>query len=408
MTVDYSEYLYIDEWTAAFRRPLLESDILGYLKPYHHWVVILYYWNCLLSKLVQSVGMEKDHTVINKEKRWTLRDVRSYRGADIGSDHQLLIGTVKLKLKALNKTVDIMPGFDTTKLLEDDHKETFPIEFVVGNIALHDARRCGFIRGTAGIQLSLTGGKVSSDLEYIEVCPFENDSETNQRLTPKNSALISSGFWTLASILAQSSPRTASGGSVRVLSCIWLLMSFILATIYRSNLKAMLILPKVTLPFDNLEELTASGLPVWVAGGSVLHDAAKTGRCDTYAISENFLRTTITCLLMQKGSPWKAKLDPIIIQLRESGILDHIYKRGVINSTECLKPATSLGISHLRPMDLGDFYGVFMVYAGGVLAAAVSFAVEVASARRTTASFKMSSLGGFREIIGIQLPKRKT
>ncbi|XP_068247682.1 uncharacterized protein [Palaemon carinicauda] len=69
-----------------------------------------------------------DHIAINHERRRTLRNVRSYRDADIGSDHQLLITTLKLKLKAPNRDVDRMPGFDTTKLLEDEHSKTFAIE----------------------------------------------------------------------------------------------------------------------------------------------------------------------------------------------------------------------------------------------------------------------------------------
>ncbi|XP_068242180.1 craniofacial development protein 2-like [Palaemon carinicauda] len=60
-----------------------------------------------------------DHIAINKERRRTLINVKSYRGADIGSDHQLLIATLKLKLKAPNRNTDRIPWFDTTKLLEE-------------------------------------------------------------------------------------------------------------------------------------------------------------------------------------------------------------------------------------------------------------------------------------------------
>ena len=69
-----------------------------------------------------------DHIAINHERKRTLRNVRSYRGADIGSDHQLLIATLKLKLKAPNKNVDRVPRYNTTKLLEDEYKEAFAIE----------------------------------------------------------------------------------------------------------------------------------------------------------------------------------------------------------------------------------------------------------------------------------------
>ncbi|XP_068226684.1 craniofacial development protein 2-like [Palaemon carinicauda] len=70
-----------------------------------------------------------DYIAINKEKRRTLKIVRSYRGADIGSDHQLLIATLKLKQKAPNRNIDKIPRFDTTKILEDEFRKTFAIEW---------------------------------------------------------------------------------------------------------------------------------------------------------------------------------------------------------------------------------------------------------------------------------------
>ncbi|XP_068240275.1 craniofacial development protein 2-like [Palaemon carinicauda] len=65
---------------------------------------------------------------IDHKRRRTLRNVRSYRRADIGSDHQFLIIALKLKLKAHNREIDIIPRFDTIKLLEEEHRETFAIE----------------------------------------------------------------------------------------------------------------------------------------------------------------------------------------------------------------------------------------------------------------------------------------
>ncbi|XP_068235944.1 glutamate receptor 2-like [Palaemon carinicauda] len=61
-----------------------------------------------------------------------------------------------------------------------------------------------------------------------------------------------------------------SGDSVRLLSGLWLLMALIISTLYRSNLKAMLILPKIVLPFNNIQELVRSDIPLHVAQGSTL------------------------------------------------------------------------------------------------------------------------------------------
>lgn len=60
-------------------------------------------------------------------------------------------------------------------------------------------------------------------------------------------------------------------GVVKGVTGLWLLLSLTLASVYRGNLKAMLILPSLSLPFNSLEELSSSGLPVWVPLDSVLH-----------------------------------------------------------------------------------------------------------------------------------------
>lgn len=52
---------------------------------------------------------------------------------------------------------------------------------------------------------------------------------------------------------------------------LWILMALIVGTIYRSNLKAMLIIPKLKLPFDSMEELIESGLPTAVIQGTSVH-----------------------------------------------------------------------------------------------------------------------------------------
>jgi len=44
-----------------------------------------------------------DHMAISKKWRRSLLDVRSYRGADVASDHHLVVAQLKLKLAA-NKT----------------------------------------------------------------------------------------------------------------------------------------------------------------------------------------------------------------------------------------------------------------------------------------------------------------
>ena len=69
-----------------------------------------------------------DHIAINAERRRSLRNVRSYRSADIGSDHQLIIAEIGLKLKAPRRDLCRALRFDTEKLLEEDIRESFQIE----------------------------------------------------------------------------------------------------------------------------------------------------------------------------------------------------------------------------------------------------------------------------------------
>ena len=44
-----------------------------------------------------------DHILINNKWRSSLQDVRTYRGAECGGDHNLVVGEIKLKLRKLEK-----------------------------------------------------------------------------------------------------------------------------------------------------------------------------------------------------------------------------------------------------------------------------------------------------------------
>jgi hypothetical protein len=41
-----------------------------------------------------------DHVAISKKRRRSLLDIRSYRGADVASDHHLVVAQLRLKLAA--------------------------------------------------------------------------------------------------------------------------------------------------------------------------------------------------------------------------------------------------------------------------------------------------------------------
>lgn len=68
------------------------------------------------------------------------------------------------------------------------------------------------------------------------------------------------------------SPWWPDGNSPRVMAGTWLLTAFILGTIYRTNLKAMLIVPKLHLPFSNFAELMQTDIPTYIPNGSYMYD----------------------------------------------------------------------------------------------------------------------------------------
>ncbi|KAK3891584.1 hypothetical protein Pcinc_004531 [Petrolisthes cinctipes] len=206
------------------------------------------------------------------------------------------------------------------------------------------------------------------------------------------------------------------GGRVRLVGGLWLLVSFVIATVYRSNLKAMLILPKIQLPFTTFEQLAATDIHVVFVKGSLVDHAlskavpnstldrlkgqtrvstgllsnvsavsqgmtagfgvfsalrqlmhnsfSRSGYCRLYVTTEGILHSSVA-LAFPKGSPLLPKFNKIVWRLKEFGLLQHLYHNEVANASECLKPVTATTTTtDLRPLELGDFYGVFSVYAG--------------------------------------------
>ena len=57
-----------------------------------------------------------DHILVNGKWRHSLQDVKTRRLADVGSDHNLLIGKLALKLRKAKTGEKKKERFDTTKL----------------------------------------------------------------------------------------------------------------------------------------------------------------------------------------------------------------------------------------------------------------------------------------------------
>ena len=66
-----------------------------------------------------------DHLLINAKWRRSLLDVKVKRGADVGSDHQMIIAKVKLKLRRTQNKIDIQRRYNIQKLKDPHTKITF-------------------------------------------------------------------------------------------------------------------------------------------------------------------------------------------------------------------------------------------------------------------------------------------
>ena len=69
-----------------------------------------------------------DHIIINNRWRGSLQDVRAKRGADVGSDHALIIAKVKLKLRRVAKKDQRAPPLDVGKLKDPNVRKTYQTE----------------------------------------------------------------------------------------------------------------------------------------------------------------------------------------------------------------------------------------------------------------------------------------
>ncbi|XP_050707404.1 glutamate receptor 4-like isoform X3 [Eriocheir sinensis] len=244
-------------------------------------------------------------------------------------------------------------------------------------------------------------------------------------------------LWCLAVLLSRGTTWVYKTVSLRVIASVWFLASFILSTVYSSNLKAMLITPRVQLPFDNLEELDKSQYPLYLIETSATHTAisaaaddsplgrlkdqvvtmqdeleiarlfyagnrmsiaglsisfrhfmnhafSRNGFCTEYVMQGDRLMEGLSQALgFPKGSRLRPRVDDVILRLREAGIINYLLYRAMPNSSLCLGPIDQAPSSNkLRAQTLQDFYGVFFIFIGGNFLAAVAFAAEMLTRRR--------------------------
>ncbi|KAG0716463.1 hypothetical protein GWK47_009649 [Chionoecetes opilio] len=121
---------------------------------------------------------------------------------------------------------------------------------------------------------------------------------------------MTSLLWSMAVLLGQSVRWVHGTASLRVVAGVWFMTSLIIAIVYRSNLKAMLIMPRIHLPFDNLEELYQSQYLLYTTETSVSHRAVMNGFCYEYVMQgDRLLEGLSQALGFPKGSPLRPKVD---------------------------------------------------------------------------------------------------
>ncbi|CAH1248758.1 Hypp8389 [Branchiostoma lanceolatum] len=81
-------------------------------------------WNSPDGNTINQI----DHVMVNKKWQRSLLDVRVYRGADVGSDHHLVVSKIRLKLRATPPTKKRHKVFDTHKLHTPEIKHEFALE----------------------------------------------------------------------------------------------------------------------------------------------------------------------------------------------------------------------------------------------------------------------------------------
>ena len=77
-----------------------------------HRVIHITTWRSPDQRTVSQI----DHVIINQKWRRSLQDVKANRGADIGSDHVLVVATVSLKLRKTKRGEERQQRFDTAKV----------------------------------------------------------------------------------------------------------------------------------------------------------------------------------------------------------------------------------------------------------------------------------------------------
>ncbi|KAK8379318.1 hypothetical protein O3P69_019304 [Scylla paramamosain] len=110
------------------------------------------------------------------------------------------------------------------------------------------------------------------------------------------------------------------GNLMRLATGTWMVMVLIVGIVYRSNLKAMLIAPKLRLPFDSMEELVETDIPCLVLEGSMIHQLFLVGQT-----GGRVLLVYVKCL----ASLQSAEAGSLLYRLRKQAVVHNDIPRAM-------------------------------------------------------------------------------
>ena len=105
----------------------LTNDLIIGGTMFAHKIIHKYSWNFPDRRMHNQI----DHVLINRTVWYSLQVVRAFRGADVASDHAIMIARIALKLEATPKIRSkVNPNFGSSKL----YIATVRNEFVIHSL----------------------------------------------------------------------------------------------------------------------------------------------------------------------------------------------------------------------------------------------------------------------------------
>ncbi|XP_068219312.1 glutamate receptor ionotropic, kainate glr-3-like [Palaemon carinicauda] len=237
--------------------------------------------------------------------------------------------------------------------------------------------------------------------------------------------------WIIRVVLAETVDRLPSGPTARIYIITWMLVGLIMQAAYSGVLISLLVVPKVPVPVDSVEDLASYGkIPLLVIIGNYVHnifskakegvykevldkaivrrnfaeesllwatlkrekvalftpvigilkhmsdDYTLTGQCNFYLAKEGILPAHYA-LAFPKKSDLIPHFNKWLDAQKESGIISHSIFRFTTNVTACMARPGKEGGSDLTALTFMDLSGVFFAFGIGTGFSFIIFIIEI-------------------------------